>query len=451
MRAKVLVLVLVVATLVFDVLPSLKLETTVFPNQNIPIQFMSLSGADTSKRNPQVSTMENDYLWNAPKEPDPLVWKHLSLAWSIDGIESPTLKNRSHFASIMDGSCPPTAQLRFDTSDRDRWIVSTLDRNGNVKKMGGDEFYIQHHTKRNTAAALITDRHDGTYVLKFVSSPFVNDEFEGNPLKEELPDIPESGILHVHLEYTCNMGRIHQPSKHSWTTGGQIMLNYTVPVRTPPIVHEYERKPSPVDFGKYDNVTLVGDSNIGIMFMAAQTCRVSVDHVPVRRPLSLNSVKKHTFSEIRDHLLANMKPQERRAILLSSNTWDILYGKALGARFERHAEGSKHLVKLLREAFPTVDVFWYAGWALQIHQASMIPWYERPVLRYISYSRSELLYKVQARAMQEANVTFIDTFEASYLSAHLMPTADSRHYSTTFFEAVIRWLYPSKFANRIIL
>ena len=84
--------------------------------------------------------------------------------------------------------------------------------------LGPNQHDINYGRLPPTAVALVEDRNDGTYLLKFTRVPFLppfNNTFMGEDNEEE-------GMLRIHMEYTCAMGRMTRPSKDAWVNGGYL-------------------------------------------------------------------------------------------------------------------------------------------------------------------------------------------------------------------------------------
>jgi hypothetical protein len=114
-------------------------------------------------------------------------------------------------------NCSVTSQVRI-IQKRSQWIIQSIDANGNDKTVGGDEFYVTYRDSKrpqdgeDTAVALIKDLENGSYALDFVTTPMDPDP----------ADLTGMGNLTVHFEYTCSIGRAHQPMKAR--IGGCVMF-----------------------------------------------------------------------------------------------------------------------------------------------------------------------------------------------------------------------------------
>jgi hypothetical protein len=55
--------------------------------------------------------------------------------------------------------------------------------------------------------------------------------------------------------------------------------------------------------------------------------------------------------------------------------------------------------------------------------------------------RVRLVRRLQISVMTEMNVTVLDVYEGSYLSAHQHELGDSVHYEPEFSQAMLNWFY----------
>jgi len=198
-------------------------------------------------------------------------------------IASQIVRSDSDDTQVTIQDCHTTSQVRIhiddDTNNNDHWILTSLDRHGTVKTMGGDEFYItytsrsQHDSnQRNpplanwhfrrpekyandnvaphdwwstlvqppTAVAHITDTHNGRYELTWWSTNLTtqNDdkEEEDDDYKD---DDEETGILRIYFVFSCGLGRLEPPAKANWTEAGKDVsfASFTIDVPRPRRIH----------------------------------------------------------------------------------------------------------------------------------------------------------------------------------------------------------------------
>jgi hypothetical protein len=120
-------------------------------------------------------------------------------------------------------ACHPTAQAKIAFTEP-KWTLTTFDKYGYVKHMGGDEFYIVYYknldnatavlindnepSREPTAVAFCRDHGDGNYTLDFSTTPMdpnsiaTQEEEQDQSTKQE----GMAGSLVVYFDYTCNIG-----------------------------------------------------------------------------------------------------------------------------------------------------------------------------------------------------------------------------------------------------
>jgi hypothetical protein len=62
-------------------------------------------------------------------------------------------------------------------------------------------------------------------------------------------------------------------------------------------------------------------------------------------------------------------------------------------------------------------------------------------LKYMSDYRVQLVRRQQMTVMAEMNVTVLDVYQGSYLSAHQHEPGDSVHYQPEFSQVMLNWFY----------
>ena len=202
-------------------------------------------------------------------------------------IRTNTQDNDTYGNMIHDGIGTGTGYA----SDLTMWILQALTKDGEKKRVGGDEFYITYadnnvilanstingrdfdsnnasskdgatistinegnENNPPTAVAIVTDLRDGTYALKFKTTPF-------NRHPSNLSGI---GLLTINLQFTCGIGSMPYPSKSNWTSSGRTNQKLTIDnVPQPPL--QYYIQPSLPDLSKYRVVDFFGDSVVRMM------------------------------------------------------------------------------------------------------------------------------------------------------------------------------------------
>ena len=403
--------------------------------------------------------------------PDPTVYENIALAWRVPNttIDDETLVQQDDILrNVRDESerrressyCPATSQIRIRANE-ERWTLETYDKKGIAKTVGGDEFYITYrdHEER-MAVAIVTDQHNGCYVLDFVETP----------LREFTKGTPSERVLFIELQYTCGLGKVPFPEKLNWHTGGMIMIGYrsnggpnaeasspsspssVQPIIRSPPIHPFvePNADKSVDLGQYDKVVIYGDSNLEYMYLCSKQRFPNLLFVnKPQRALNRRQAENKFVKEIRIALQEQIKaaPKARLALVVGSNTWDIVFGVRHGRDFKNHIEGCQFIVERLRDEFRgAVDIYWWSGTALHIHQAKYAEthWSELSVLKYISQSRAMYLYQRQLKLMERLGVPLLDVMEASYLSAIFQPMGDTRHYTCALYNTAIAYFYKER-------
>ena len=414
-----------------------------------------------------------------PSGPDPTVTEHISFAWTeLNGTERTRVREDPYLSRMRPSNttrapeCPPTCQLRLDTTT---WVVTSLDCDGKSKQIGGDEYYITYRSNGGgdsipksttpTAVSRTKDREDGTYQLDFWASPFAD------PTNNTTTD-NNGGYLTVHFEYTCGLGKLPVPTKQEWRTGGAVMTSYRdIPVSTTPPIQAFvpPNTDHRINLGKYDRVMVYGDSNLynlvsgnyGHRTNLKKTQKPDNPLIPGRPLNRLFLSKSHWFlnetiqeeEEILYNIsIANNQIKDRNAsiaILYGSHTWDLVFGdqgRGVGPNYERHLGACRTLITTTQQRFPQVDIYWHSGYALQLHISddsnTRKQWFTRDPLKYMSWSRSVELHELQLQLMDELNVPVLFFLEATYLAAEHYAFLDSRHIGATLSRKLLDWYYP---------
>jgi hypothetical protein len=292
-----------------------------------------------------------------------------------------------------------------------------------------------------TAVAYSFDKGDGTYKLDFVRSPY----------SAPNASVSGEGTLRVAFEYTCGFGAIPPPLKSKWRSGGALMVKYnSTTVPSPPIrpfqrPNQQQDSSSVIHLGKYKRIVCYGDSNLERFITNAPEKLKSVlwwDH-NVNAPLHHQSLRKRFLRWIPQYLTTAQAlfPNETVALLVGSHTWDVVFGTTSSFAGD-HIRSVQKLLKTLQTDFPNVHLYWYSGYALQLHVAAERDnWADVVPLKYMSYSRSQELYRLQIQLMKRLGIPVVDGFEASYLSAEMTPSGDARHYNERFYNTVLQWYF----------
>jgi hypothetical protein len=349
-------------------------------------------------------------------------------------------------------NCTITTQVRVLRHNA-AWLMQSIDALGNDKGVGGDEYYVTYSdnvernssetttgsgARRTIAVALITDRQDGTYLLDFVTTPM-------NPKPGNLTG---AGILTVHFQYSCGMGRMYQPLKDSWKGGGSSMTSFSTETIEPPFRTFQPPRGHGIDLSVFNRTLSFGDSLMQLLAFGHGRkphrpnvyfkTNVMIELTTKTLPTLLLKLKVHK------HELRNTKKSV--ALILGSSNWDLLQPYNIqGPYFTDHLKASRQLIETIRQLYPTVTLFWKAPSSLHAHRLPLDCYEQSKCLsrvRYMSNSRVDYLYRQQIRLMDELRVPVLDVLEASYLSADWTKHGDAMHFNQAYNKMVLSWFYP---------
>jgi hypothetical protein len=376
-------------------------------------------------------------------------------------------------------NCAATSNVEISNVGSTSWILHSLTQNDAKKTVGGDEFYITYtdnnaiNTNSNkytnstddneripTAVAFITDLNDGTYELNFKTTPF-------NDHPSNLSGTG-TGLLVINLVFTCGIGNIPFPVKTNWTSSGKSNQNFTIE-NVPQPQLQYFTPPILPNLSKYKKVIFFGDSVIRDMISG------DGESVPparkkyfkpnvlfkksVRSSLSLDTVNHFQNHLLKKHGLDVVQNHGNVSLVMGSSVWDLAIPKnakdtpgflAQGSDFNNHILACRTFIEFVRKTFPYLKIYWKLPSAMHQHLIKCAD-VEDPRFRdwckistkYMSSSRVEILYRKQKALMQELNVTYLDLYEASHLSAHNYLSKDGRHTLASWNRDVLEWFYPA--------
>lgn len=151
---------------------------------------------------------------------------------------------------------------------------------------------MRTRTPPPTAVAIVTDHRDGTYALKFKTTPF----------HRHPSNLSGIGLLTINLQFTCGIGSMPYPSKANWTSSGRTHQKLTIENVPQPSL-QYYTQPSLPDLSNYRIVDFFGDSIIRMMVTA------DGEWVPKRHRkyykqnvFFSNNVRSHLTNETVEHL-----------------------------------------------------------------------------------------------------------------------------------------------------
>ncbi|CAJ1946670.1 unnamed protein product [Cylindrotheca closterium] len=440
-----------------------------------------------------------------PASPDQSIASRLQMSVG-DISDVPPANNAEENSSdgtknVANELCPlPTSQVNI-ISKCTHWILQSLDANGNPKTVGGDEFYVTYHdylleTTNNVnatsrppppaAVAKIQDFSNGTYLLKFIESPFLPSWQHGHLL---------NGTISVTFQYTCGMGSWSPPTKERWKSSGAVGVTHSYyPVQLappkmqpfePPTMHMDWEESSSSNDSKFSasprtrlyldwTSTSISDSEIssaklnesssykephilafGDSLMQQFVKSWKQTEIPnVGMPLNTTTVKdwiqlleRRLGSKLKALTSGSKAETTSVALIVGSSTWDLLEAQSADG-WEDHASAMKTLIGFIQEHYlsksKNLRLFWKSPTAMHIH----IPLLENEGLqkdddggrltklnkriKYMSTSRSDELYAVQKKVCTFLKTPFLDVYETSYLSAHHTQVGDGRHYDEEF-------------------
>jgi hypothetical protein len=339
-------------------------------------------------------------------------------------------------------NCSATSQIRILQYFNDSVKLASLDRKGNIKTIGGDEYlvtYTDASSKSTTLVAFVHDNGEGTYSLDFSSIPMNKVNISGY------------GNLTVHLQYTCGIGAMGQPLKDSWATGATCGTSWTRDnFTTPPYRIFSPPTDAGIDLSPYSMVIGYGDSLTEGLFRHKGT-----EHTRMYRKNTtdyFDNPQLELQTETVDDLVKTLNKwhghqlnQSNVALVIGSAVWDLLSKDTVDPHFANHLEGARQYVKRLQQEYPNVPLYWRSASAFQPQQVPdkcnrqvVCAWRTR----YMSNSRARILYEKQKSLMAELGIPFLDLWEAYYLSGDRMLTrTDGRHYNSELNKLMQSWFY----------
>ena len=379
-------------------------------------------------------------------------------------VLSAIYNNDNHDCNENDDDWKVTSQVKIDTR-QNPWILTSFDRHGNAKSVGGDEYYIAytHHHPTTTktmadhrdieilpptpyaAVALIEDRLDGSYSLHFSATPTC--PLPPPPLSPSSSPSPSesdnndnggavSGMLTVYFQYSCGIGSMPPPSKQAWRDGAYTHTKYEVPIESVPMIrpfvnpncNNHHNDTTNIDLNQFDLICCLGDSTMEQLlrqrpnpkgkYMYQSNLSFRPD---AKVTFGLNTRTVSTFIDMLEETYGDIlreyskNSSQNVAIMLGSCLWDILDSKdtVQGAtKYDDHRQACIQLIRHVRQAYPNATLLWKSPTAVHIHVVDL----ERMVvsrigqaalfglerLRYMSASRSKLVYGIQKQiVMQE--------------------------------------------------
>jgi hypothetical protein len=247
------------------------------------------------------------------------------------------------------------------------------------------------------------------------------------------------------------------PSKANWTSSGRTHQKLTIENVPQPSL-QYYTQPSLPDLSNYRIVDFFGDSIIRMMVTA------DGEWVPKRHRkyykqnvFFSNNVRSHLTNETVEHFFTKhfMKNHYLRikqnwgnvAVVMGSAAWD-LNPKGMMAH-DDHVIACRRLIESILESFPGLKIYWKLPYAMHQHNINCETVEDRKQrldcemgTKYVTSSRVEHLYQKQKALMEELDITYLDLYETTYLSAHKTIPNDGMHYLESWNQDVLDWFYP---------
>jgi hypothetical protein len=409
--------------------------------------------SSSSKRmNTDLKTKHDSTVITVPVKPMKFITTKLENSIILQRHERSPLEN-----------CSPTAQIRIHMLN-DRWILQTLDESGLEKHIGGDEFYITYTDALGnniddakdaeevppTSVAIIEDRKDGTYILKFSTTPM-------NPNPTNLVG---TGRLAIYYEYTCDIGMMPQPTKVNWKNSGAILETlYQNDVQMPPM--NIFQKPTFDDLSHWPLVVFFGDSTMLQMIKDREaTEKAEAEDIiflknntffeaNIRTEFRMDRINKIQKKFQIMHRKQMLQYEFDVAIVIGSAIWDVLIAENIQGRdFKDHLAACRAFVTDLKKKYRGRKIYWKSPSSLHAHRVNCVDAnydFQDCVdsTRYLSNSIVRFLHENQKTLMKELNVPYLDLFDTYYLSAHYTAEGDGRHYQQGLNELILDWFYPN--------
>ena len=357
-------------------------------------------------------------------------------------------------------TCEATGQVEIFPKCSSLWELQSLDTRGKPKYVGGDEFYITYTDDelisngtsngegRFTAAAWLTEKERGRYLLDFQCAPFA-----------DCQNLIGTGLITVNFQYTCGIGHLGPPMKSDWPTGGNTVASYSHRVSIPPKIRSFvppDDRPNLYDF---DLILPVGDSLLQQFLLP-----IGIRSGNIGKPLNTSTVQQW-----KDHITSRFGRtgrlnSNRTALLLGSAVWDLLEDQIQSGNdaWEDHGRAWHDLVAYIRHNYPNVTILWKSATALHVHVPMLRiqqnntkelkgkierDFHQR--VKYMSVARSEALYQAQKMWCANQSVKFLDVYSASYLAPDETQIGDGRHFTSRLNARMINWFVNESYVERL--
>ena len=363
------------------------------------------------------------------------------------------------------------------------------------KRMGGDELYIEWVSSMDAndiGVAHITDHRNGTYGLKFIRPPLLQQYQNNSHDAFDQQSAASYGRMTLYYDYTCGIGRMLAPKKDRFRRAGEVHLTWHQDHIPRPYIHDFIPPNSKqvirsdnnidtknynnntiIDLSKYHTVIAFGDS---LMLQFVRRYKMAgfwspniYYHQNINQCLSNRDDMKMAIDKFNEwhgphirNLTATMTSTTHPnfnhqsggiAVILGSAVWDAMRG-CVRSNFIDHRQAIRQFVLSLRTLYPQIHLYWKSPSAIQLHRRGSLEemmdnpvWLQRS--RYISDGVPRKIYTEQKALMKELQIPFLDLFDAYYLSAPWTLPGDARHYEDDISFLLLSYYWPRLDRNKV--
>jgi hypothetical protein len=419
----------------------------------------SLYQLDDDPVHPETVTFQS---FDIPKEP------FLRAQTMVEESIGPSILNDETLNPLRNCSATTQYRLMISSSPTVPWKLQALyGPDGHEKTYGGDEMYVQwqaHRDKNSTDAdnldldmgiALVTDGHDGTYTLDFVTPPLVQDD-RGATKPDTAVNV---GILTIYYDYTCGIGSLLAPQKERYARAGEVHTSWNHSDIPRPSIRSFDvpNIDRAMDLSRYDKVYGFGDS---LMMQFVRRYKANVYWHPnllwvanVNQALSDANETQSMLAKLREYHGAHLQDaavmaadrNHSVAVIVGSSVWDVM-GAKVRPGLQAHLDACRSFVTQAQIEFPHVDFYWKSPSAIFLHRRRPLielgtgNWLR--IAKYTSGSVPRMLHVAQKELMREMNIPYLDLFEAYHLSAPWSLEGDCRHYNDRISKLLLSYYWP---------
>ena len=356
------------------------------------------------------------------------------------------------------------------------------------KLVGGDEIYVEWVSSddpNEMGVAMISDDENGTYRLKFVRPPILQQTYterartkttnippkhSKNIINSTTTQIKQNGRLTLYYDYTCGIGNMFAPQKDRFRRAGEIHLSFHNSNVPKPYIHDFvppnsdiqaanknkKGENSNIDLSKYHTIVSFGDSVMMQLVRQFTKPEFWSPNLHYRTNMcqclsSKNDTKMalQKFNRWHGEQIMNATAYSHNqtvAVIIGSAVWDAMRG-CVRSDFEGHRTSIRQFVSSLRSIYPQIDFYWKSPSALMLHRRGTLEDFINNTVslqnsRYISDGIIRKMNAIQKELMQELHVPFLDLFDAYYLSAPWSLPGDSRHFEDELSSLLLSYYWP---------